>query len=109
MRLKQRRRVDFPQPDGPIRAVTFRSGTSTDTSSRALVSPYHRLSLSVAMMVLLSMGSPVRVFLVVRPDLYRECIEEDHEVQEHDGGSVLVRLGARDARCQDVEVVRGGP
>jgi len=28
MRLKMRSRVDLPQPDGPMMAVTFFSGTS---------------------------------------------------------------------------------
>ena len=28
MRLKVRSRVDLPQPDGPMKAVTFRSGMS---------------------------------------------------------------------------------
>jgi hypothetical protein len=39
MRLKHRRNVDFPQPDGPINAVTERSGISTDTDLSACFSP----------------------------------------------------------------------
>jgi hypothetical protein len=39
IRLMQRRKVDFPQPEGPIRAVTARSGTSRSTSNRACLSP----------------------------------------------------------------------
>jgi len=39
IRLIERRKVDLPQPDGPIRAVTEFSGTSRDTSNRACLSP----------------------------------------------------------------------
>ena len=39
MRLKQRRNVDLPQPEGPISAVTPCSATSSDTSRSALKSP----------------------------------------------------------------------
>src|SRR5688500_11756177 len=38
-RLRQRRKVDFPHPDGPITAVTSRSRRSNDTSRMADVSP----------------------------------------------------------------------
>ena len=34
-----RRKVDFPQPDGPISAVTVAGGTDMVTSSSTLVSP----------------------------------------------------------------------
>ena len=33
MRLRMRRNVDFPQPDGPMSAVTLRAGISSDTRS----------------------------------------------------------------------------
>jgi hypothetical protein len=38
MRLKQRRNVDFPQPDGPMSAVTLRSYTGMLMSFSALKS-----------------------------------------------------------------------
>jgi hypothetical protein len=31
MRLSERRKVDFPQPDGPMSAVTWRSGSASVT------------------------------------------------------------------------------
>ncbi len=39
MRLMQRRKVDLPQPEGPMKAITPFSGTSTDTSFSACFSP----------------------------------------------------------------------
>ena len=40
MRLIERRKVDFPQPDGPISAVIERGGMSTVMSKSACFSPY---------------------------------------------------------------------
>src|SRR6059058_5757772 len=40
IRLRQRRKVDLPQPDGPMSAVTRRSPMSSETRSRASVPPY---------------------------------------------------------------------
>ena len=39
MRLIERRKVDFPQPDGPISAVTFCARIVIDTSSTARNEP----------------------------------------------------------------------
>jgi len=39
MRLMQRRNVDLPQPDGPMNAITERSGMLTVTSWSACLSP----------------------------------------------------------------------
>src|SRR5512143_3828216 len=39
MRLRQRRNVDLPQPEGPITAVTWRSGMSRVTSRMAVIRP----------------------------------------------------------------------
>jgi hypothetical protein len=39
MRLRQRRNVDFPHPDGPMSAVTWIRGMSMLTLSTAVVSP----------------------------------------------------------------------
>ena len=39
MRLRQRRKVDLPQPEGPIRAVTLRGSKFRLTSCRALFCP----------------------------------------------------------------------
>jgi hypothetical protein len=39
MRLMQRRKVDLPQPEGPMKDMTERSGMSTDTFFRACFSP----------------------------------------------------------------------
>ena len=39
IRLIERRKVDLPQPEGPISAVTDFSGMSSETSNRACFSP----------------------------------------------------------------------
>src|SRR4028119_2204357 len=40
IRLMERRKVLFPHPDGPISAVTFRSGMVSEMSLSARVLPY---------------------------------------------------------------------
>src|SRR5437763_3758223 len=44
MRLSVRRKVDFPQPEGPIRAVTRLASTVRVTLSIARVDPYQALT-----------------------------------------------------------------
>ena len=39
IRFRQRRSVDLPQPDGPMSAVTFFSGSSMEMSYSACFSP----------------------------------------------------------------------
>ena len=39
MRLMQRRKVDLPQPEGPMKAETARSGMSIDSFLMACFSP----------------------------------------------------------------------
>jgi hypothetical protein len=39
MRFRARRNVDLPQPDGPMKAVTYSLGMSIDTASTATLSP----------------------------------------------------------------------
>src|ERR1041384_7257704 len=46
IRLKQRRIVDFPQPDGPIIDVICRAGISSVIPLRAWNDPYHAFSFS---------------------------------------------------------------
>src|SRR5437762_8650277 len=42
MRFRERKNVDFPHPDGPIRATTERSGTSRETLNNACDCPYQK-------------------------------------------------------------------
>src|SRR4051794_26589590 len=49
MRFKLRRNVDFPQPDGPIIAVTCLGSIVMSTSARACVDPYQAFSPSTSM------------------------------------------------------------
>src|SRR5690349_15506813 len=43
MRLKLRRSVDLPQPDGPMKAVTCFSGISSEMSKSVWWDPYQKL------------------------------------------------------------------
>jgi hypothetical protein len=47
MRLIDRRKVDFPQPEGPINAVTLRGGAVSEMSNSACFDPYQNENLSV--------------------------------------------------------------
>ena len=49
MRFRQRRIVDFPQPDGPMIAVTASWGIATETSFTAGVSPKNAVRFLVTM------------------------------------------------------------
>src|SRR5271157_2778278 len=44
-RFRIRRNVDFPQPDGPIRAVTWPASMDSETRSSTLLEPNHALTL----------------------------------------------------------------
>src|SRR4051794_6596852 len=46
MRFRQRRKVDFPQPEGPIKAVTSLARKVIETSLIACVLPYQAFTLS---------------------------------------------------------------
>src|SRR5262245_15924519 len=48
MRLRVRRKVDLPQPDGPIRAITEHSGMISEMSHRACLGPYQKFRLRTA-------------------------------------------------------------
>jgi hypothetical protein len=45
MRLSVRRKVDLPQPDGPMNAVTLSWSISIETSLIACTAPYQTLTL----------------------------------------------------------------
>lgn len=51
MRLKVRRSVDLPQPDGPMKAVTRPSGMASVMCLRAWNLPYHTLRSFTAIFV----------------------------------------------------------
>jgi hypothetical protein len=48
-RLIDRRKVDFPQPDGPMRAVTARGAIERLMSNSAWVFPYQKSNRSTSM------------------------------------------------------------
>jgi hypothetical protein len=57
IRLRQRRKVDLPQPDGPMKAVTVLSGISTSTSLDGLLVAIE--DVDVRAFILMSFWSPV--------------------------------------------------
>ena len=58
MRLKIRRSVDLPQPDGPMKAVTLFAMIGIDTSWIAWKPPYQKLTLFTAIFTSSSSTSP---------------------------------------------------
>ena len=48
-RLMERRKVDFPHPDGPMSAVTSRGAMARLMSNSACVFPYQKLKPSTSM------------------------------------------------------------
>ncbi len=50
IRLRVRRKVDLPQPEGPIRACTWLGAKPSDTPFTAVNLPYIAVSLSVAIL-----------------------------------------------------------
>src|SRR5580704_8567868 len=57
MRSRVRRRVDLPQPDGPIRAVTLLVAMPKLMSNRVCLGPYQKLTLE--MVIRISAGAVV--------------------------------------------------
>src|SRR5438094_9374764 len=53
-RLRQRTRVDFPHPDGPISAVTWFGSTDSDMSSMASLLPYHAERFAISKLAAIS-------------------------------------------------------
>ncbi len=51
IRLRHRSRVDLPQPDGPMNAVTCFSGRSSEMSCSACFSPYQRFASRISIAV----------------------------------------------------------
>ena len=65
------RKVDLPQPDGPMSAVISRSPTSSEISFSALKSPYQRLRSLAVMMGAVSVIDKILVFDRKRPSQSR--------------------------------------
>ena len=42
IRFRLRSSVDLPQPEGPMKAVTWRSGMSSEMASSAFLAPYQK-------------------------------------------------------------------
>src|SRR5256885_3784436 len=53
-RLRQRTRVDFPHPEGPISAVTWFGSTDNDMSSMASLLPYHAERFAISKLAAIS-------------------------------------------------------
>ena len=82
MRLSQRRKVDLPQPDGPIRAVIRRGGITSETSAIAGTPGYETVTPCASKRGSSTNGSSV-------------------------GASVETVFGCRDPRATDRLVIAG--
>src|SRR5581483_3254633 len=82
MRLRVRRKVDLPQPDGPISACTRFDSNASETFFTAVSFPYIAVSLSVAIR-----GGVSAMGQVVAPDRQaRADAQEEDDQDEHQGG-----------------------
>src|SRR5213080_3227295 len=80
MRLRQRRKVLFPHPDGPITAVTLCLGNMTETSLTTARRPYSAVSRTVSSWSRASAGGAMA--LPNRPAGGEG--EEQHESHQHE-------------------------
>src|ERR1051326_846117 len=78
-RLSVRTRVDFPQPEGPINAVTWFGSTEREISSMARRLPYQAETLAISMLDAISASPPCG-------DEPRYQRKHKDESDEHEGG-----------------------
>src|SRR5882724_6804996 len=127
-RLKQRRSVDLPHPEGPMNAVIFRGATSRETAWSARLAPYHsersftlrtadsmtgRASVSSAdrgseppgLTRAPSSESAGRILPAKAiPQGDRQQIHDGHDGDEEERRRVDQRLGGLDVRALEAEV-----
>src|SRR5436309_2271982 len=116
MRFRLRRKVDLPQPDGPIMAVTCLGSIVMLTSARAYVEPYQAFSPSTSMRF--AMGDSESGKPVAAGEKAGDDGEDQHEDDQRKGSSPRAvhrhlkgRLGLdedeeRQARLRALERVR---
>ena len=99
IRFRVLRKVDLPQPEGPMRAVISCSPTSSEMPLRALKSPYQRFRFFAEMTgILFSIKYPL-LFLFELCFCQTGCeVDEKHQDQQHcadapGGGEVAVLEG----------------
>src|SRR6185295_13646202 len=88
IRLRQRRRVDLPQPEGPMKAVTRRSSMSIEMSCRTWFSPEAgvRQGLGVVRHGLPLEGSRLVLGAEAVADDDGGQVEQHHDDEEEDRG-----------------------
>src|SRR3990170_1179599 len=103
IRFRQRMRVDFPQPDGPMIAVTACSSTSIVISWIALFAPYQaeRPLMLILTAIAISPGHGPRADDRAGADADHEH-EEDQDEGRAPGGLVLARVRAQGERVDRV-------
>src|SRR4051812_41047967 len=125
MRLRQRRNVDLPQPDGPMMAVTSFTGKSSERSCTACVAP-NQASSPTTRMATGSLASAELTGNTATPPLVdcsindigharagdeaREQADREHERNQHErtGPCLLVPVVIRtDGIHEDLERQRG--
>src|SRR5205807_9629074 len=96
MRLRARRKVDLPQPDGPIRAVTSFGSTVMLMSDSAWNEPNQTLSPSTSMR--LAMCDPWSDKLVSAGEEAGKHGEQEHDRDQRKGSRPCSRHGHRERR-----------
>src|SRR5690242_14559866 len=95
IRLRVRRKVDLPQPDGPMSACTWFDANDSVAPFTAVVLPYIAVSLSVSIR---GLGSATGELAPADGEPGADAQQEDHEDQHQcrsPGVSVPLLVGAR--------------
>src|SRR6476469_6359002 len=101
MRLRLRRNVDLPQPDGPIMAVTCLGSIVMSTSASACVEPYQAFSPSTSMRLAMEIsgsGKPVAAGEQAGDDG-----EDQHEDNQRKGSGPRSVYGHLESRARLLE------
>src|SRR5437867_3644797 len=91
MRLKQRKRVDLPHPDGPMIAVTSRSGNVRLMFLRTCLGPYQKLNAFASALSAVVGGASVIASPLDSPaepiaQIDGNCVQAERERHQHHAG-----------------------
>src|SRR5215207_2791475 len=91
MRLMQRRKVDLPQPDGPMKAITDFFGSSPTAAGAR----------SASAMLASVMGSPATFEALAQVDRKPVHHEQEQEQDDDRGGGLRLEAGLRQVRPEE--------
>src|ERR1700738_1294548 len=109
IRLRIRRNVDLPQPDGPISAVTVRAGMASETRSSTFLDPNHADTLwaskAAAPLAGVAISSVSSMFIVAKTSPPRYPVPADRATST-DPLVTVAEPGVRSAYARQRAAVR---